>query len=197
MLPLMSTRIARLSGDSRSDRNERIGRSSPLSRISKSFDVNPETTRPRPSRTDACIVTTSTALRKTCRLGEASCALAKEAAMPTNAAAQATGFRIDLIVPTQIVLGRRLLYHLPRLRRMTRTCNFPSALEGLSPYRREQMSAVYTRPLVVRWSSDERGVPPVSLRKWAPPRGLRDSDSCLCCLIWREVLGARSVWAKP
>src|SRR5215471_241907 len=105
MLPLMSTRIARLRGDWRSDRNERIARSSPLSRISKSFDVNPDTTRPRPSRTDACIVTTSTALRKTCRLCEASCALAKEAAVPTNAAAQATDFKIDLMIPTQNCFG--------------------------------------------------------------------------------------------
>ena len=66
MLPLMSTRIARLSGDWRSERSDRIGRSWPLSRISKSVVVRPLNTRPRASRTDAWMVTTSTALRKVC-----------------------------------------------------------------------------------------------------------------------------------
>ena len=52
MLPLMSTRIARLSGDSLSDRIERIGRNCPLSRTSKYVEVRPVTIRPRASRTD-------------------------------------------------------------------------------------------------------------------------------------------------
>ena len=53
MLPLISTRIATLTGDWRLDCSDRIGRNWPLSRTSKSGDVRPLTIRPRASRTDA------------------------------------------------------------------------------------------------------------------------------------------------
>src|SRR5262245_27435498 len=59
----MSTRTARLRGDS-SLRTEKTGRSSPLSRISKSLAVRPGIGRPRGSRTDAWMVTRSVALLK-------------------------------------------------------------------------------------------------------------------------------------
>src|SRR4051794_16186020 len=63
MLPLMSTRIARLTAEVWSDRSERIGRGSPLSRTSKSAVVKPFTGRPRRSLTDAWMLTRSTELR--------------------------------------------------------------------------------------------------------------------------------------
>ena len=63
MLPLMSTRIARLTAEVWSDRIERIGRGSPLSRTSKSAVVSPFTGRPRASLTDAWMLTRSTELR--------------------------------------------------------------------------------------------------------------------------------------
>ena len=66
MLPLMSTRKATVSGERSSEPTDNTGRSSPLSRTSKSSAVSLGTARPRLSRTDAWIVTTSTALRNNC-----------------------------------------------------------------------------------------------------------------------------------
>ena len=63
MLPLISTT---LSGDIRSDLSDRIGLSWPLSRTSKSVVVSPLRMRPRLSRTDAWIVTTSTLVLNVC-----------------------------------------------------------------------------------------------------------------------------------
>src|SRR6266487_2717774 len=87
MLPLMSTRMARLSGDRESDRMDSTGRSSPLSLTSKSAGVNPCTIRPRPSRTDVWMVTTSTELRNVvCPASGGACACSEPTPTPTAAA---------------------------------------------------------------------------------------------------------------
>ena len=91
MLPLMSTRIARLTAEVWSDRIDRIGRGSPLSRTSKSAVVSPLTGRPRRSLTDAWMLTRSTELRKVaCGLCPGACAMSEAPVSVVAAAAEST-----------------------------------------------------------------------------------------------------------